>query len=114
MEQKNQTVICFDVDDTLVIWGSNCDQDLLVSFNNYGYTENLLPHTKHIEQLKLHHQNGHMIIVWSQNGADWVEEVITKLNLTKYVHLMLTKPECYYDDIDCKVWMGERIYFKYE
>lgn len=131
----------FDVDDTLVKWDraqySDIDKLHAVAItcptsrqskiieqetgeeakleNAKGtWTEYLIPHRKHIEQLKLHKLRGHTIIVWSAGGWEWAEAVVRALKLEQYVDLVIEKPMWYYDDLTANEFMGKRIYCKDE
>jgi FMN phosphatase YigB (HAD superfamily) len=110
-EVKRNHVVTFDVDDTLVIWGKTQDEGCL-SFNNWGYPQALLPHAEHIFRLKEHHAAGHFIIVWSQGGYEWAQEVVNVLGLAPYVDLVIAKPFAAYDDIHPREWFPNPHYLK--
>lgn len=101
---KNQ-VVCFDVDDTLVMWGLPIS-DKHIQFSNDGYSQMLLPHQKHIDQLKKHKLQGHFVIVWSAGGATWAQQVVNTLILNQYIDLVISKPNFYYDDLPSTEWLG--------
>jgi hypothetical protein len=107
---KRNQVYCFDVDDTLVMWGFG-DRPAAVEFDNWAGKVMLVPHQKHVEQLKRHHEAGHFILVWSQGGYEWAKEVVTKLGLLPFVDQILAKPTGYYDDINAMTWMGRPHYY---
>ena len=95
----------FDVDDTLIMW--NPTQEQLDSYGvdfNFFYRNGtnasgrILPHRKHIDQLKKHAMRGHTIIVWSAGGSEWAYAACVALGLEDYVHLALEKPCWAYDD----------------
>lgn len=112
----NQTVF-FDVDDTLVMWDATPEElkargvnficpGSIIDIDNDGnkqfsppWTERLLPHRKHIEQLKKHKMRGHTIIVWSAGGWDWATAVVKALQLDNFVDLVISKPTWAYDDL---------------
>ena len=111
----DRTVFC-DVDDTLLMWnpskedleargisvhcpGSLCtDEDGVIS-KTEGFTERLLPHRKHVEQLIKHKMRGHTIVVWSAGGVDWAEAAVKALFLTNIVDVVMSKPAWAYDDL---------------
>lgn len=101
---KNYRISCFDVDDTLVIWGRGQDPKA-IAMNNWGFTERLVPHEGHIAQLKRHKFRGGFVIVWSQAGHDWALEVIKRLQLEPWVDLVMAKPTWYIDDLKADAWM---------
>lgn len=122
----------FDVDDTLVSWNAS-QEDLeargiwiqcpgsMIDIDNDGevqyaapWAERLLPHRKHIEQLKKHKMRGHTIIVWSQGGYDWAAAVVRALNLHIYVDLVISKPTWIYDDIQPTEFMPKPYWYKDE
>jgi predicted phosphatase len=108
-----EPIIMFDVDDTLVLWGKEggiSNDPNAVDFECMGTIYKLVPHEKHIEYLKKCKHDGFKVVVWSYGGMDWAYEVVTTLNLTKYVDLIMSKPEEYVDDMDCKIFMHKRTY----
>jgi hypothetical protein len=122
-----QQTTFFDVDETLLMWyGSPEDlaeygvwvtSPVSEFYNEDGLQKTsankqlLLPHRKHIEQLKQHKFRGHTIIVWSAGGWDWAEAAVKALGLEKYVDLVISKPIWFYDDLPCQEFMGKRYYF---
>jgi hypothetical protein len=103
--------IYFDVDDTLVTWvpnGTEPPKDA-VQINDGWY----VPHKKHIHWLKMHGgQRGSTVVVWSQGGSLWAEQVVCALGLEQYVTLCITKPDAYFDDLDCSAFMTNRVFLK--
>jgi|SRR5581483_1057602 len=108
--------VFFDVDDTLVRWNpSQAEKDKYgIDFTCPGglwmnpdgelvqsgsWTERLVPHHQHIEQLKAHKMRGHTVVVWSAGGWDWAEAVVRTLKLEQYVDLVISKPTWCYDDL---------------
>lgn len=102
---ENDNVVCFDVDETLVIW--NWPQSLVDKtfvFDNFGAAERLLPHDKHIKLMKDFKVRGHKVIVWSQGGYAWAREVVKKLELESYVDFVMAKPKWLIDDVSPSGW----------
>jgi len=105
----------FDVDDTLVSWGYNSAPiDGAVEIVCNGFSQFLIPHKKHIEQLKAHKARGHTIVVWSQGGWQWAEAVVKGLGLEKFVDLCISKPLWIYDDLPAEAFMPKNIWKKDE
>lgn len=90
-------------------------QDKKIEVSNYGHAQHLVPHTKHIEALKKHHEDGHIVVVWSAAGALWAKNVVIALGLENHVHLTMSKPNLYYDDLIPNDFMpiSNRIYFEH-
>ena|SRR5271157_4505709 len=104
--ETNENIVCFDVDDTLVMWeippGREKD---CVLFNSFGTAEWLLPHGPHIKMMKQFKARGQKVIVWSQGGAQWAAEVIKSLKLEEFVDVVMTKPKWIIDDKAAAEWM---------
>lgn len=139
----NQTTF-FDVDDTLVMWGRGQKGDpgvveIICPASRYSralfdlnqnspltssteeivyeagtWTEYLIPHKKHIEQMKLHKLRGHTIVVWSAGGWEWAVEVVKALGLEQYVDLVMEKPTWCYDDKQAEEYIPKSQWMKDE
>lgn len=108
-------VICFDVDDTLVMWNySEHDIDATVEVGCEHFIQRVLPHQKHIQAIKNSKARGHYVVVWSQGGADWAKVVVEALKLSDYVDLVIAKPSWIYDDIPAAEWMPKPFYYPLE
>lgn len=101
---KNDRVVCFDCDGTLIVQGKP-DDERAIAFVHYG-VERFVPHKAHIEALVEAKREGKFVIVWSHRGSEWVNEVIKKLGLENYVDLMMPKPTAYVDDLPADEWMN--------
>ena len=103
---RNDNVVCFDVDDTLVMWSweSRFNEQSIV-FDNFGYETRLLPHQKHIDLMKQFKARGHYVIVWSQGGYEWAASVVKTLQLESYVDEVKTKPKWVIDDLPPGAWL---------
>lgn len=124
-----QTVFC-DVDDTLVMWSATPEEleahgvifECPGSFSiidgelvpSPSWKERLLPHRKHIEQLKKHKMRGHTIVVWSAGGYDWAAAVVKTLGLENVVDLVISKPIWAYDDLQPAEFMPKSQWMKDE
>jgi len=132
IEIKGDCFIYFDIDDTLAIWEATPEQleergvtvtcpGSLVKIDEDGkehfspsWSQLILPHRIHIEQLKKHKLRGHVIVAWSAGGASWAALAIKALGLEQYVDVAMSKPHFYYDDLTPEEFMGKRYYFKDE
>jgi hypothetical protein len=109
---RNDHTVYFDVDETLVLWNVPPElADKTIAIGCDHFVEHVLPHEKHILQLKQHRARGHAIIVWSQGGHEWAEAVVIALGLQDYVDAVMRKPTWYYDDLKSSSFMGEPIYY---
>lgn len=117
---EGDNIYYYDCDDTLVMW-----DNIYKKYEEDGVTPTnaiqciapystmifeLVPHDQHIHHLKESSKHGVTIIVWSAGGYQWAEEVVKKLGLEDYVDAVMSKPSKYIDDLNCKEFMGERIY----
>jgi hypothetical protein len=111
---KNEMVCTFDVDETLVLERPKpgCNVEILNPYTDVN--EYRLVHEKHVKLLKHMYGRGRFIIVWSGNGAEWAEAVVDALDIRKHVHLVMTKPICFVDDMPAEQWMNNRVYLSPE
>ena len=108
---SKESVVFFDCDDTLILWGKTEEEsDIKIKCPYYGTIESGKIHKEHVQRLKDHKKEGHYVIVWSQGGIQHARSVVEALKIQDYVDLILEKPLQYYDDLDCQVWMGTRTY----
>lgn len=104
--ETNENIVCFDVDDTLVIWTIPPGREKeCILFDSFGVPEWLLPHKHHIKLLKQFKARGQKVIVWSQGGAQWAEAVVKTLKLEDYVDVVMAKPKWVIDDLPAATWM---------
>lgn len=103
----NDNVVYCDVDDTLVIWDYPIELELYdaIEFNNYGYKQLLLPNYNNIQSLKEFKLRGALVVVWSQSGGAWANEVVKKLQLEDVVDLVISKPKWLIDDLPASEFM---------
>lgn len=114
---ENDHVVCFDVDDTLImwLWGYELQEAIAEGRSKQimdpdGKMSNtIIPNQEHIDLLKRYKGKGKFVIVWTASGYDWGKAVIKGLELEEYVDLILTKPTKYVDDLDANEWM-EHVY----
>lgn len=111
---KNELMVFFDVDDTLVLWVD--DHHMLKPgrvkiINPYdNSTVYLDVHKKHTELIKHYKGRNYTVVVWSAGGYRWANTVIETLGLTDHVDFVMTKPVKYIDDLPSNEWMGQRLY----
>lgn len=106
---KAGRTVYFDCDDTILEWKScNKTDDNAIKVRNNGHTFYKRAIRANIEALKDHSYAGHVVIVWSAGGAEWATNVVIALGLEKYVDVVLTKPDWYYDDKGAEHWLPER------
>lgn len=106
----------FDVDGTLIIWpkNPNIKKKGTIKFNYGDEIVYLYPHVPHIRFLKNCKLRGDYIEVWSKNNYAWAKQVIEKLDLIKYVHLVRSKPSRHIDDKhSLEEIVGSRIFMEY-
>lgn len=109
---RNENVVPFDVDGTLVLRENPGDRrPIYVVDPADGKEYAVYPHRFHIEQLIKQKGRGFPVIVWSQAGFGWAENVVKALNLEHHVDLVMTKPNKYFDDLPASTWMGAHLYF---
>lgn len=117
MIKLREPIVYCDVDDTLVSWEhfrEKREGDVEFTDPEDGQPVYLRPNFKHIEQLKSHKMRGHTVVVWSQGGMLWAEEIVRKLGLEKLVDAVASKPNWFIDDLPAKEFMEEhkRIFIK--
>lgn len=111
MPDKNTMYI--DVDETLVHWSFNQeDIDKTIEVGGPDFIQRVLPNSKHIDALKHAKARGHVTVVWSAGGSGWSEAVVKALNLEKYVDLIVSKPNYFFDDLRPEDFMTNRMYHK--
>lgn len=109
MPDKN--TVYFDCDDTLVIWKYNLsDKGKTIEIGGPDFTQRVLPHLAHIEEVKKAKARGHVTVVWSAGGSAWSEAVVKALHLEKYVDLVVSKPNYFFDDLSPEAFMTNRMY----
>lgn len=98
---KARTVFC-DVDDTIILWDISKYESITEEHIDLGDKDlyfPVIPHRKNIALLTKLKLQGCGIVVWSAAGVDWAEKVVTKLNLTDIVDVVVSKPEIAIDDL---------------
>lgn len=108
---KNEQIVYCDVDETLVLWKKEFNHATKI-VNYYGDKVYVEPHYSHIQFLKSLKARGCYIIVHSNNGWAWAEEVVKLLKLEEYVDEVKTKPYKIIDDTNPLEWLPPTIYIK--
>ena len=112
--EHNSITVC-DVDNTLVMWSSDfrTNKPGKTLFKYGGEDIYLKPHNFHVTFLKHCFERGDFVVVWSQNGYCWAKQIVDKLGLQDYVHVVASKPVRHIDDkMDLSDIVGNRIYIK--
>lgn len=110
IKHPDKNTVFFDVDDTLVLWTVPAGkEEEALRFQDATGIVLALPHKRHIEAIREHKARGHFVVVWSQGGADWAEEVVKVLQLTHLVDVVMCKPSWFYDDIPSSLFMPESV-----
>ena len=117
----DKPILYCDVDDTLVMWPAGGQpipgrESEYISIADIPSPVLVKPHKEHINLLKQFAARGHTIVVWSQGGSDWAENVVKALGLKECVDLIMPKPYWFVDDLQSHQFMteGMRIYKKDE
>lgn len=83
---ENELVVGCDVDDTILMWDSpNTPGEGKVEIQFAGRPVYLTPHHYHIDLLRMYHERGYYIIVWSANGYKHATQAVKALGLEKLV-----------------------------
>ena len=105
---KGKNFVYFDVDDTLINWNRrDTENSFIFTIPDSGGVWCMEANWDIVRKLKEHKRNGDTVVVWSQGGWDWAEEVVSVLNLQQYVDVIMSKPHRYYDDLHCSVFMED-------
>lgn len=120
---ESEKVICFDVDDTLLLWSNDrswgknnkeairildpyLPMDLYTEEYRYLY---LKPNHDVIQMVKDYKEAKYTVVVWSAGGWLWAKTAVKALKLEEFVDLCMSKPDAYVDDNDATCWMGSYI-----
>jgi phosphoserine phosphatase len=113
IEIKGNNAAFFDVDDTLILYtypDHRLDEEIEIGIEGSLLQAKVVPHTRHVEMVKLHKTWGNTVVVWSRSGHEWARAVVEKLGLIDYVDVCMAKPFYYYDDKKCCQILGEHRY----
>lgn len=116
--EKDEKVVYFDCDDTLVMWEGNHTQPsegrIALVDPLDGETYYLYPHKDHVRLVKHFYFRDYYVVVHSASGGRWAKAVVEALGLDKYVHDTMAKPLKYVDDLNCTEWMGNRVFIPFK
>jgi len=105
----DKPIVCFDVDDTLIMWGKTDhrtgEADTISFTDHAGIKFTTKFHRKHVENIKTHKSRGHYVIVWSAGGGEWAAKAVEILGLEKYVDQCMNKPSWCFDDLQPDKYM---------
>lgn len=105
-----ESVVTFDVDETLILWSRSGKTDVEFICPHYGNIEAGHKHKEHVQRVKDHYKLGHFVIIWSAGGGEYARRATEALGLLEHSHLQISKPMQYYDDIDAHSFMGRRTF----
>lgn len=113
---KNEQVVCFDVDETLILHDPTKHASLTtVALSYYGHDKLVSVHEEHVKLLKAYKKRGFYVRVWSNNGWRWARHVVEHLGLTDFVDAVETKPAKYVDDkVAADQVIGQHVYIPLE
>jgi hydroxymethylpyrimidine pyrophosphatase-like HAD family hydrolase len=113
---RNENIVCFDVDETLVFHEPEGYPQLAkLDLNYYGHWKTFGIHEEHVKLLKAYKKRGFYVRVWSNNGFRWASHVVEQLGLADFVDIVETKPAKYVDDkVDAGQVIGQHVYVPVE
>jgi len=95
-------MVAFDVDDCLIVEDNN---DFTHSFIHNGKNINVRLNNDLVSKIKESFNKQKTVVIWSQQGADWADDVVRGVGLENYVHYTMTKISTCYDDLATREWM---------
>lgn len=109
---ENEQVFGFDIDLTMISKRRKLPEhgDIYVENPYTKETVYFKPHYAHMDLLKEMHGRGRYIIIWTASGTQWAKAIVEALELTQFVHIIMTKPIGYIDDLPVEQWLNNRIY----
>lgn len=110
---ESENTVFFDVDGTLVLaHGEGPGRDIsILDPVTHNYIT-LTAHEPNIRLLEEEHHRGSFVVVWSRGGYEWATNVIKALNLQDRVHIVMSKPLVYFDDVQIDKWLPYRVYLE--
>ncbi len=103
----------FDVDDTLILHGDKGHSEYR-TVSVYDTVEDkyikFRVHEPMVRLLLEEYDRGSFIIVWSRSGFAWATAVAKALGIFDKVHLIMSKPMVYFDDMPVESWLKDRVY----
>lgn len=126
----NNILYC-DVDDTCISWNPTqeeldtrgieitCPVSMTLmedgTVRSSGtWTQRIVPHRVHIEQIKKHKARNHTVVVWSAGGVEWATAAVKALKIEQYVDVVISKPMWVLDDLPASEFMPKSKWLKDE
>lgn len=110
MTVESELIAWVDVDGTLVdFYNRPGVMSYTVNLNYYGKEKEAVLLKKNIEFVRSLKKRGYFIIVHTNNGYRWGEEVVRTLELGDCVDLIMSKPSKVLDNEDPSVWLPKHI-----
>lgn len=110
---KSEQLLPVDIDGTLICYGKIKKHHKALSYT-CPYTKaqkTVRIHEPHVIIVKERLARGATILAWSASGYAKAEAVMRALGFAGHPNvIIMSKPVCYIDDIDCSEWMGKRLF----
>lgn len=108
----NENIRPFDVDGTLIVENTKDFVGRTVEVWDTITKKHLTFRVNEpmVRLLLEEHHRGNYVLVWSRGGKEWATEVIKALQLDSKVHLVMTKPIVYFDDLPVENWLKDRVF----
>jgi hypothetical protein len=111
---KNEQTRFFDVDGTLIVayeLGKSRGRVIdIVDPVNTGKRIRMRVNEPMVRLMLEEKQRGGYIIVWSRSGYEWAANVVKALCLEETVDIVMSKPIVYFDDVEVKDWLRDRVF----
>jgi len=102
----NDQTICFDVDDTLILWDDLSYKEHVATTKRVvikdpydGLLTSHIVHIRHINFLTRMKARGYTVVVWSSSGAAWAAAAVIALGIEDVVDICMSKPAKIVDDL---------------
>jgi hypothetical protein len=112
---ESESIRPFDVDGTLILPNNEENKHLRLVSVRDDVEEKEIEFRVHEPMVRLlleEHARGSFVIVWSRSGFAWAEAVVIALGLVGKVHLIMSKPIAYFDDVPVEAWMKDRVFIE--
>lgn len=109
----NENIRPFDVDGTLIVpYDPNAGQftAAFVFDPVDNKTIKVTINQAMTRMIREEYHRGGYVIVWSRSGKEWATNVVRALGLQEYVHLVMSKPTVYFDDLPVGEWLKDRVF----
>ena len=90
---ENNKTVFVDVDDTLI--------------RSVG--SKIIPNTRVIEKVRMLHQKGMTIIVWSTAGSEYAKRISENIGISEIISFYFTKPQYIIDDQEIDKWLNTKV-----